>query len=31
MKVVSFNTNGIRTRAHQLEALKQKYAPDIIG
>jgi len=31
MKVVSFNTNGIRTRAHQLEALKQKYDPDIIG
>lgn len=31
MKVVSFNTNGIRARAHQLEALKQKYDPDIIG
>jgi len=31
MKVVSFNTNGIRTRAHQLEALKQKHDPDIIA
>jgi exodeoxyribonuclease-3 len=31
VKVVSFNTNGIRTRQHQLEALKQKYDPDIIG
>ncbi|MCB1869080.1 MAG: exodeoxyribonuclease III [Gammaproteobacteria bacterium] len=31
MKVVSFNTNGIRVRAHQLESLKQKYDPDIIG
>jgi len=31
IKVVSFNTNGIRTRQHQLEALKEKYAPDIIG
>jgi len=31
MKVVSFNTNGIRVRAHQLEALKQNYDPDIIG
>ncbi len=31
IKIVSFNTNGIRTRQHQLEALKQKYNPDIIG
>lgn len=31
IKIVSFNTNGIRTRQHQLEALKQKYDPDIIG
>ena len=31
IKVVSFNTNGIRTRQHQLDALKQKYDPDIIG
>ena len=31
MKVVSFNTNGIRARAHQLEALAQRYDPDIIG
>ncbi len=31
IKIVSFNTNGIRTRQHQLEALKQRYNPDIIG
>jgi exodeoxyribonuclease-3 len=31
MKIVSFNTNGIRARAHQLQALKEKYDPDIIG
>ena len=31
IKIVSFNTNGIRTREHQLETLKQKYDPDIIG
>ena len=31
MKIVSFNTNGIRARQHQLEALKSKYDPDIIG
>jgi exodeoxyribonuclease-3 len=31
MKVVSFNTNGIRARAHQLEALVERYDPDIIG
>ncbi len=31
MRVVSFNTNGIRARPHQLAALKQKYDPDIIG
>jgi exodeoxyribonuclease-3 len=31
IKVISFNTNGIRTRQHQLNALKQKYDPDIIG
>ncbi|MGD2116750.1 MAG: exodeoxyribonuclease III [Chromatiales bacterium] len=31
MRVVSFNTNGIRARPHQLEALKEKYDPDIIG
>ena len=31
MKIVSFNTNGIRARPHQLLALKEKYAPDIIG
>jgi exodeoxyribonuclease-3 len=31
MKVVSFNTNGIRTREHQLSRLKAVYDPDIIG
>lgn len=31
MKLVSFNINGIRARPHQLEALKQRYDPDIIA
>ncbi|AKP73622.1 Exodeoxyribonuclease III [Piscirickettsia salmonis] len=31
MKVVSFNTNGIRARLHQLEALIHTHQPDIIG
>lgn len=31
MKVVSFNTNGIRARQHQLEALIRDYDPDVIG
>jgi exodeoxyribonuclease III len=31
MKVVSFNTNGIRARAHQLSQLRAVYDPDIIG
>jgi len=31
MKLVSFNINGIRARAHQLEALRQRYDPDIIA
>lgn len=31
MKIVSFNTNGIRARPHQLEALKARYQPDILG
>ena len=31
MKVVSFNVNGIRARLHQLEALLNQHAPDIIG
>ena len=31
MKVVSFNTNGIRARPHQLQALRERYDPDIIG
>lgn len=31
MKIVSFNTNGIRARPHQLQSLVERYAPDIIG
>ena len=31
MKIVSFNTNGIRAREHQLSQLKAIYEPDIIG
>ncbi len=31
MKIVSFNTNSIRLRLHQLEALRDKHAPDVIG
>lgn len=30
-KLVSFNINGIRSRPHQLEAIKAKYDPDVIG
>jgi len=31
MRIISFNVNGIRARPHQLEALRDKYDPDIIG
>lgn len=31
MKIISFNTNSIRTREHQLQALVAKHRPDIIG
>ncbi|TYO98707.1 exodeoxyribonuclease III [Geothermobacter ehrlichii] len=31
MKIVSFNVNGIRARLHQLAALVESHAPDIIG
>ncbi|VAX06222.1 Exodeoxyribonuclease III [hydrothermal vent metagenome] len=31
MKIVSFNTNGIRARPHQLLALRENYDPDVIG
>lgn len=31
MRIVSFNINGIRARLHQLEALRDRYDPDIIG
>ena len=30
-RIVSFNVNGIRARPHQLEALRDRYDPDIIG
>lgn len=31
MKIISFNTNGIRARPHQLKALMDEHSPDIIG
>ncbi len=31
MKIVSFNTNGIRARPHQLQKLVDDHRPDIIG
>jgi exodeoxyribonuclease-3 len=31
LKIVSFNVNGIRARPHQLEALKRRHDPDIVG
>ena len=31
MKIISFNTNSIRIREHQLQALIDKHHPDIIG
>lgn len=31
MKIVSFNINGLRARPHQLQAIIDKYQPDIIG
>jgi len=31
MKVISFNTNSIRMRQHQLEALVKNHNPDVIG
>ena len=31
MRIVSFNINGIRARLHQLEALRDRYEPDVIG
>jgi exodeoxyribonuclease-3 len=30
-KLVSFNINGIRSRPHQLAALKERHDPDVIG
>lgn len=31
MKIVSFNVNGLRSRFHQLQAVIDKHAPEIIG
>lgn len=31
MKVISFNINGLRARLHQLQAIIDKHAPDVIG
>jgi len=31
MKIISFNTNSIRMRQHQLEALIKTHQPDVIG
>ena len=31
MRLVSFNTNSIRTRLHQLEAVIDRHAPEVIG
>ncbi|MBL4910216.1 MAG: exodeoxyribonuclease III [Alteromonadaceae bacterium] len=31
MKIISFNINGLRARLHQLQAIIDKYQPDIIG
>ena len=31
MKIMSFNINGLRARPHQLEALIEKYQPDVLG
>ena len=31
LKIVSFNINGIRARPHQLEAIKARHDPDILG
>jgi len=31
VQVVSFNVNGLRSRLHQLQALVDRYSPDIVG
>ena len=31
MYIISFNVNGLRARLHQIKAVIDKYAPDIIG
>jgi exodeoxyribonuclease-3 len=30
-RIASFNINGVRARPHQLEALRDRYDPDIVG
>jgi len=30
-RLISFNVNGIRSRPHQLEALKARHDPDVVG
>ena len=31
MKIISFNVNGVRARLHQIRAVVEKHAPDILG
>lgn len=31
LKILSFNVNGIRARPHQLEAIKVRHDPNILG
>ncbi len=31
MKIISFNTNGLRARLHQLQEVIERHAPDLIG
>ena len=31
MKVISYNANSIRIRQHQLQAIVDKFDPDVIG
>ncbi|HBO37855.1 MAG TPA: exodeoxyribonuclease III, partial [Pasteurellaceae bacterium] len=31
MKIISFNINGLRARLHQLDAIVEKYQPDVLG
>ena len=31
IRIICFNINGLRARPHQLQALKEKYDPDVIA